>query len=73
MKEEQHPRHTKLSAFMVDSETSCFKFEVSKSNSWKITSSSKTMALQRGPLLTMCYTFNLSPLLVTTKSLSNFE
>ena len=43
--------------------------EASKSNSWKITSFSKTsyMALQREPFLTMFYAINLSPLLVTKK------
>ena len=50
---------------MVDFETSNSKSEVSKSNSWKITSISKTMALQRETFLTMFYTINLSPLLVT--------
>ena len=52
---------------MVDFETSSSKSEVSKSNSWKITSFSKTMALQREMFLTMFYTINLSPLLVTKK------
>ena len=47
--------------------TSSSKSEVSKSNSWKITSFSKTMALQREPFLTIIYTINLSPLLVTKK------
>ena len=52
---------------MVDFETSSSKSEVSKSNSWKITSFSKIMALQRVLFLTMFYTINLSPLLVTKK------
>ena len=54
---------------MVDFETSSStcKSEVSKSHSWKITSFSKTMELQREPLLTMFYTINLSPFLVTKK------
>ena len=52
---------------MVDFKTSSSKFEVTKSNSWKITSFSKTMALQREPFLTMFYTINLSPLLITKK------
>ena len=51
---------------MLDSETSNSKLEVSKSNSWKITSFSKTTSLQRELFLTMfCFTINLSPLLVT--------
>ena len=50
---------------MLDFETSNSKLEVLKSNSWKITSFSKTTSLQREPFLTMCYTINLSPLLVT--------
>ena len=64
---------------MVDLETSSSKSEVSKSNSWKVTSFSKTMALQREPLLTIFYTINLSPLLVTKKGfmpiiiLSNYQ
>ena len=64
---------------MVDFETSSSKSEVSKSNSWKITSFSETMALQRVPFLTMFYTINLSPLLVTKKGfmliiiLSNYQ
>jgi hypothetical protein len=40
-------------------------FEVSKSNSWKITSFTKTTPLQREPFLTMFYTTNLSPIVVT--------
>ena len=48
---------------MVDFEISNSKLEVSKSNSWKITSFSKTTSLQREPFLTMFYTINLSPLL----------
>ena len=36
-------------------------FKVSQSNSWKITSFSKTTLLHREPLLTMFYTINLSP------------
>ena len=52
---------------MVDFETSSSKSEIPKSNSWKITSFSKTMALQSELFLTMFYTINLSPLLVTVK------
>ena len=50
---------------MLDFETSNSKLEVSKSNSWKITSFSITTSLQREPFLTMFYTINLSPLLVS--------
>ena len=38
---------------MLDFETSKSNSEVSKSNSWKTTSFSKTMSLQREPFLTM--------------------
>ena len=46
-------------------ETSKSQSEVSKSNSWKITSFSKTMLLKRELFLTMLYTINSSLLLVT--------
>ena len=65
--------------WMVDFETSSSKLDVSKSNSWKITSFSKTMTLQKELFLTMFYTTNLSLLLVTKKSfmliiiLSNYQ
>ena len=52
---------------MLDFDTSNSKSEVLKSNSRKITSFSKTMLLQREPFLTMFYTNNSSPLLVTRK------
>ena len=52
---------------MLDFKTSSSKSEVSKLNSWKITSFSKSMALQGELFLTMFYTINLSPLLVTEK------
>ena len=52
---------------MLDFKTSNSKLEVSKSNSWKITLFSKTRLLQREPFLTMFYTINLFPLLVTKK------
>ena len=52
---------------MLDLETSNSKFEVSKSNKWRITSFSKTMSLQRELFHTMFYTNNLSPLLVIKK------
>ena len=41
---------------MLDFETSNSKSEVSKSDSWTITSFSKTVSLQREPFLTMFYT-----------------
>ena len=69
----------KLYGLIVDFETSSFKSEVSKSNSWKITSFSKTTELQREPFLTMFYTIHLSPLLITKKGfmpiiiLSNYQ
>ena len=50
---------------MLDLETSNSKLEVSKSNSWKNTSFSKTTLLQREPFLTMCFTINSSPLLAS--------
>ena len=50
---------------MLDFETSISKSEISKLNSWKITSFSKTTFLQREPFLTMFYTINSSPLLGT--------
>ena len=67
MKEKTLLSHEVVCVQMVDFETSSSKSEVSKSNSWKITSFSKTMAHQRVPFLTMFYTINLSPLLVTKK------
>ena len=64
--EEKTPLSHEVVCFqMLDFETSNSKSEVSKSNSWKITSFLKTMALQREPFLTMFYIINLSPLLVT--------
>ena len=47
---------------MLGLETSKSKSEASKSNWWKITSSSKTLSLQRELFLTMFYTINLSPI-----------
>ena len=64
---------------MLDFETSNAKSEVRKSNSWKVTSFSKTTSLQRELFLTKFYTINLSPLLVikkgfmTTIILSNYQ
>ena len=54
-----------VSIQMLDFRTSKSNSEVSKSNSWKITSFSKTMLLQRELFLTLFYTINISPLLVT--------
>ena len=65
MKEKTPLSHEVVCVWMVDFETSNSKCEVSKSNSHKITSFSKTMSLQREPFLTWFYTTNLSPLLVT--------
>ena len=49
---------------MLDFETSKSNSEVSKSNSWNITTFSKTNYLQGEPFLTMFYTINSSPLLI---------
>ena len=67
MKEKTALSHEVVCFQMVGFETSNSKYEVSKSNSWKITPFSKTTSLQREPFLTMFYTFDLSPIL-TTKS-----
>ena len=66
MKEKTPLSHEVVVCFqMLDFEISKSNSEVSKSNSLKITSFSKTKSLQREPFLTMFYTNNLSPLLVT--------
>ena len=65
MKEKITLCHKVVCFQMLGFETSNSKSEVSKSNSWKITSFSKTMSLQREPFLTKFYTINSSPLLVT--------
>ena len=52
---------------MLDFETSNSKLEVLKSNSWKITSFSKTTSLQGELFLTIFYTTNLALLLVIKK------
>ena len=65
MEEKTRLSHNVVCFQMLDFETSNSKSEVSISNSWNITSFSKTMSLQREPFLTMFYTINLSPLLVT--------
>ena len=64
MKEKTPLSHEVGCFLMLDFETSNSKLEVSKSNSWKITSLAKTASLQRELFLTMFYTINLSPLLV---------
>ena len=79
MKEETLLSHEVGCFQMLDLETSNSSSEVSKSNSWKSTSFSKTTSLQREPFLTMFYTINLSPLLVIKKGfmlnifLSNYQ
>ena len=79
MKEKTPLSHEVVCFLMLDFETSNSKLEVSKSNSWKITSFSKTMSLQGELFLTMFYTINLSPLLVIKKGfmsiiiLSNYQ
>ena len=50
---------------VLDFETSKSNSDVSKSNSWKITSFTKNTLIQREPFLKMFYTINLSPLLFT--------
>ena len=50
---------------MLGFKTSKSNAEVSITNLWKITSFSKATLLQRKPFLTMFYTINSSPLLVT--------
>ena len=59
MKEKTPLSHKVVCWQMLDFETSNSKLEVSKSNSWKITSFSKTTSLQRERFLTF-YTINLS-------------
>ena len=67
MKEKTTLSHEVVCIYIVDFETSSSKSEVSKSNSWKISSFLKTIALQSEPFITMFYTIHLSPLLVTKK------
>ena len=62
----KHPCHTKLCAFRcLISRPQVLNLRSQKSNSWKVTSFSKTRSLQRELFLTMFYTINLSSLLVT--------
>ena len=65
MKEKTPLSHGVVCFQMLDFETSNSKSEVSKSNSLKIISFSKTTSLQREQFLTMFYTIKLSPFLVT--------
>ena len=65
MKEKTPLSHKVVCFQMLDFGTSKSNSEVSKSNSWKITSFLKTTLLQREPVLTMFYTINVSPLPVT--------
>ena len=64
MKEKTPLSHKDVCFQMLDFETSKSNSEVSKSNSLKINSFSKTTLLQKDPFLTLFYTINLSPLLV---------
>ena len=82
MKEKKTPLSHEVVCFqMLDFKTSNSKLEVSKSNLWKVTFFFfLTTSLQREPFLTMFYTNNLSPLLVTIKegfmliiTLSNYQ
>ena len=72
-------KNTLVTRSCVLSDASNSKSEVSKSNSWKVTSFSKTTSLQRELFLTMFCTINLSPLLVIKKGimmiiiLSNYQ
>ena len=68
MKEKIPFSHEVVHFQILGFETSNSKSEVSKSNSWKIASFSKTTLLQMEPFLIMFYTFNSSPLLVTKVS-----
>ena len=67
MKEKPPLSHKVVVCQMLDFETSNSNSEVSKSNSWKITSFWTTTLLQRESFLTMFYTINISPLLNTKK------
>ena len=61
--EEKTPMSHEVVYFqMLDFGTSTSNSEVSKSNSWKIL---ENPVLQREPFLTMFYTINISPLLIT--------
>ena len=79
MKEKTPLSHGVVCFQKLDFENSNSQSEVSKSNPLKITSFLKTTLLQRELFLTMFYTINLSPLLVTKKGfmlviiLSNYQ
>ena len=64
MEGKTHFSHEVVCFEMLDFKTSNSKSEVSKSNSRKINSFTKTTSLQREPFLKEDYTINLSPLLV---------
>ena len=65
----KHPCHTKLWTFrcLISGPQNLIQRSWSQIQilTWKITSFSKTMLLQREPFLTMFCTINISPLLVT--------
>ena len=65
MEEKTSLSHEVVCFQMLDFVHSKSNSEVLKSNSWKITYFSKTTPLQREPFLTMFYTINLSPSLIT--------
>ena len=64
MEEKSPLSHEGVRFQMLDFGISKSNSEVLNSNSWKITSFSKTILLQREPFLTRFYTINSSPLLV---------
>ena len=62
----KHPRHTKLWAFRcLISRPQILNLRSRNQILWNIRSFSKTTSLQREPFLTMFYTINLSPVLIT--------
>ena len=67
MKEKTPLSYEVVCFLMLDFETSSLEFEVSKTNSWKIASFTKTTSLQMELFFTMFYTINLSLLLVIKK------
>ena len=65
MQEKSPLPHEVVCFQMLDFETSSSKLEVSKSNSWKNTSFSKTTSLQRELFLTMFYIITPLPLILS--------
>ena len=65
MKEKTPLSHEVACFHVLDFETSNSKLDVSKSISWKITSFSKTMSLQRDPFLTINNVLYHQPLPIT--------